>query len=191
MQHENSPYAPPATDIYAPPAADISVPHAAEAQYFTVGALKFTLMSITTFGLYPIYWFYRNWKLIRDRHELSIWPFWRAVFAPLWTFSMGRIMVDEGKERGIALDLSYSLLGVLYLLMNVMTRLPDPWWLISILSFVPLLPFDSTARLLNGNGTLAPPNYGRLTVWNIAWIVLGTLFLLLVFLGLMVPMEEL
>jgi hypothetical protein len=155
--------------------------------YFTVGAVKFSLMSLTTLGLYELYWFYRNWTIIRDHQQSQISPFWRAFFAPFWTFSMGTHFTREAKVQNMSLTLPVVALGVLYLLLTALWRLPDPYWLVSLLGFIPLLPFESAARRLNGNGQLAEPTYGRYSGWNIAWLVVGSLILLLAVIGTFLP----
>jgi len=32
--------------------------------FFTPSTLKFVLMSVCTFGIYELYWFYKNWTLM-------------------------------------------------------------------------------------------------------------------------------
>lgn len=157
--------------------------------YFTVGIVKFSLMSLTTFGIYGPYWFYRNWRVIRDRDasQLPISPFWRAFFAPVWTFSMGSRLKEEAKDRNISLTLPVIALGVIYLVLNVLWRLPDPYSLVSLLAFVPLLPFEFAARRLNGGGQLADPTFGRFSGWNIAWLVIGSVLLVLGIVGAFTP----
>jgi hypothetical protein len=155
--------------------------------YFTVGAVKFSLMSLTTFGVYELYWFYRNWRIIRDRDQSQISPFWRAFFAPLWTFSMGSHFTEEAKDKNLSLTLPVVALGVTYLLMSALWRLPDPYWLVSFLTFIPLLPFDFAARRLNGEGQLADPTFGRFSSWNIAWLIVGSILLVLGIVGTFIP----
>ena len=65
---------------YAPPNAVVVEPATASDAYVTVGATKLSLMVVATFGIYALYWFYRNWKVIRDREHSDIQPFWRAFF---------------------------------------------------------------------------------------------------------------
>jgi hypothetical protein len=172
---------------YAPPEAAVHTPGAARDAYFTVGSLKLVLMSLTTLGLYELYWFYRNWKVIRNQDQSDIMPFWRAFFAPFWTFSMGYEFVEQAKTQGTAITLPVAPLGILYLIWNILWRLPDPYWLVSLLSPFLLLPFEHAARRIDGRGTLARPTYGRFSVWNIAWIVVGSLFLVLVLIGTFLP----
>ena len=151
--------------------------------YFTVGAVKFSLMSATTFGLYELYWLYKNWQVIRDHEQSRISPFWRTFFAPLWTFAMGRHFTAEANAQHVSLTLSVVPLGVLYLVLSALWAVPDPYALISLFAFVPLLPFDRAARLLDGNGQLAEPTHGRYSRLNIAWLIVGSLLLVLVIIG--------
>ncbi len=63
-----NPYAPPESVV-----ADIPVPAAATGDtpiFFPASRTKLLVMSLCTFGLYEYYWFYKNWKLVRDRVDL-------------------------------------------------------------------------------------------------------------------------
>jgi hypothetical protein len=157
--------------------------------YFTVGAIKFSLMSLTTFGMYEVYWFYRNWQVIKGREGPGLSPIGRAIFAPLWAISMGRRFNEQAQAEGISLALPVISLGVAYFILTALWRLPDPYWLISALAFVPLLPFEFAARRLNGRGQLAAPTFGRFSGWNIAWLVIGTLLLALGVWGAFFPVD--
>jgi len=52
---------------------------------------------------------------------------------------------------------------------------------------MPLLPFDRAARRLNGNGELAAPTHGRYSGWNIAWLIFGSLLLVLAVIASFLP----
>lgn len=172
---------------YAPPKAVLVDPVTASGGYFTVGTMKLSVMTVATLGIYALYWFYRNWKAIRDRDHLDIAPFWRAFFAGLWTFSLGGRFKADAKERSIGIRLPVVTLGALYLLLQLLGRAPQPYSLLTFLSFIPLVPFDRAARRLNGNGSLSEPTDGRFSAWNIAGLVVGTAFVILVLIGSFVP----
>ncbi len=55
-------------------------PTQAEAAYLYISPLRLIFMSIFTFGVYEMYWIYKNWKYAKMRDGLSIMPFWRAWF---------------------------------------------------------------------------------------------------------------
>ena len=50
------------------------------APFFAVSVPKLILLSTCTSGLYELFWFYKNWRLVREREDSDILPFWRAFF---------------------------------------------------------------------------------------------------------------
>ena len=48
--------------------------------FFPVSVAKMAILSFVTFNLYPVYWFYQNWRLVKMREGSDILPFWRAIF---------------------------------------------------------------------------------------------------------------
>lgn len=115
------------------------------ATYYPVSPYKFVILSILTFGVYEVYWFYRNWTFVRERDRSDIWPWARALFAP-FTFHSLRTDVFEGERAapGIPGGLSIS-----YFLLNAAWRLPEPFWYVAFLTFVPLLPTVTRINALN------------------------------------------
>lgn len=174
---------------YAAPDSEVADPAVASApEYFTVGTTKLILMSICTFGIYELWWFYKNWRVIRDRTGESIMPFWRAVFAPLWGFSFVGYVSATREALGLS-KVSPVALGAAYLIVGMTWRLPDPYWLISMLTFVPLAAMQRSAHeVLVETGT-ADPRASRLTPLNWVALVLGGLFWVLVLLAIFVPEE--
>ena len=173
----------------APPSAPVAGRETPREAYFTVGALKLALMSLTTFGLYELYWFYQNWRVARDREQSSISPFWRAVFTPLWTFDMGDRFVEQAKAERISIKLPTVVLGILYIALRLPLLLPEPYKLARLVAVVAILPFDYAARRLDGEGRLAAPTYGRYSGWNVAWLIVGSLLLLLAIIGAFLPQD--
>lgn len=47
---------------------------------------RLVLLSIITFGIYEIYWFYRNWEHLKIHKNLKISPGWRTagLFVPIY-----------------------------------------------------------------------------------------------------------
>ena len=52
-----------------------------QTQFFAVSVTKLVVLSFCTLGVYPIYWFYINWKIIKEQEQVHILPFWRAIFS--------------------------------------------------------------------------------------------------------------
>ena len=169
------------------PTATPVAPAVEQTEYFAVSTPKFVVMSIFTVGLYELYWAYKQWKTIKARTGADIMPFWRAFFSGLWGFSLfGQIKADA-ERRAIGANWSAGLLGALYLVLLVTWRLPDPWWLVSLLSFLPMLPVVQTVeRINNAPAHLRNDKYSGA---NIAGIIVGPLVLALAVLGMTIDPE--
>lgn len=109
-------------------------------QFLATSPVKFIAMSLCTFGIYEIYWSYRNWKVVRDRDQSEISPFWRAFFYPLWHYSLLTELNKTFESRALSSGGYRGLLTAIVLILNATWRLPDPYWLVSFLAFFGFLP---------------------------------------------------
>ena len=135
-------------------------------QYAPVSVSKFVIMCLVTFGLYTIPWFYRCWRYTRDRDGSDIWPSMRALFNPL-TYYMLLKDLRENTRYEIA-----GLFALLYFVMEALWRLPDPYWLLSTLAFVALLPAVQAINDLNRDAT-SRPAHASWRLRNIPIVLLG------------------
>ena len=144
---------------------------ASPAKYHHVALWKFLLLSMATFGLYQLYWFYKSWKYVQSRDHSDIQPLWRALFAPIWFYSLAEDIAGEKTAQSASI-VSGSL-TILYLLLNASSRLPDPYWLITFLSAFVVIPLvrdvDTINRLAGVNGA----TYRRYSWKHIAVTAVG------------------
>jgi len=68
--------------------------------YFPVSKLKLILMSLCTLGLYELYWFYKNWKLIKTRTGQNQSPFWRAFFSIIFCYQLFKHIQVSADSKG-------------------------------------------------------------------------------------------
>ena len=155
--------------------------------FFTTSTLKFTLMAIFTIGIYELYWFYKNWALIKERTGQNIMPFWRAFFAPLWAYSCFKHIKTSAGENNIQESLSIGPLAVVYFILVALWRLPDPLWLISLFSFAPIIPANNVAVKVNNMLITDFKNNKEFSGWNWVVLVLVGLLFLLVLIGTFLP----
>lgn len=154
-----------------------------EPPFFSVSLLKLALMCLATFGLYKLYWFYKNWKCVQRLNGRKISAPLRAFFYTLTSYSLFCHIRDQARAVGIETSLQAGLLAVGVFVFGVLWRLPDPLWLVSYFSFLPLLPVQSVVNQINRKSTPdADPNR-RLQGWNIATLIIGGLLLVLTILG--------
>lgn len=111
---------------------------------------RLILLSILTFGIYEIYWFYRNWKHLKKHKGLNISPGWRTVglFVPIYNiiliYRQFRDIRDFAVEAGCKtysspgwLTFGYIILsGISFRLSLHEWKLTDPAELLGIAIFV-------------------------------------------------------
>jgi hypothetical protein len=145
---------------------------------FPVATHKFIVLSICTFGIYQLYWCYQNWKRLKGPNE-RMSPFWRTLFAPLWAFQLFTRVRDRVHRGGVAVEWNARGLATVFLVLNLLWRLPDPWWLVSFLTIVPMIPVQQSAQRLNDLVGLGESrNTGYTTANVITMVIGGTLFVL-------------
>jgi hypothetical protein len=168
----NNPYAPPSA-----PVADVEENRLPDNSnpLFAVGTVKVCVMWLVTFGIYQLYWFYRHWSLIRGRDRSDIMPAMRAIFSIFFVYSLFRRMNEDGKTYGVPESLAVAPLTVAFVLLQISSRLPDPWWLVYFLN-VAAAPEHERNESFSG--------------WNWLGIVLGGLFFFLMLIGLFVVPED-
>lgn len=148
---------------------------------------KLVVMSLCTLGLYEIYWFYRNWYLQKAFRQEDVSPFWRAFFAPLFGFALFRNVRNEAERNRLRVGWSAGGMGLLFLVLSALYRLPDPYWLVCLLTFVPVLPVQRTINELNAASPRPARVNAEYSALNLVGIVVGGLFLLLAVVGTSFP----
>lgn len=180
---ERNPYAPPTANLTAARSAVFEGERLETPPFFATSIIKLSVMSVCTFGLYELYWFYRNWQLIKARERLNIMPFWRAFFGVFFCYQcFSRIREYDHPELAVS-SFAAGPLAAGWIVFTVLWRLPDPYWLICDLSFVFLIPVQHHANQINN--AVAPghdPN-ARFTWLNWISIAIGCLLLVLNVIG--------
>ncbi len=181
--------------IYAPPEADVTAPSGDQPRYYIVAPHKFILLSILTLTLYFVYWFYKNWQLIKEDDNASIWPPVRAFFYIFFTHSLFTDVQNSFKTQERTWDWQPGLLATLFVILTIVGNIIDrfvPYDTYPILSTV--LPLASTIIVTflllpaqNAINAVCGDDKGssnsKLTAANWAWMVVGGIFWLLILIG--------
>ncbi len=139
------------------------------AVYYPVTLSKFVVLSLLTGGFYDLYWFYKNWCFVRDRDNSSIDPFWRALFSPLWCAVLILDLRRNVNDKTISVAL-VVFLSIVYFVLSIIWRLPDPYWVATFLAFVPLIPF---VKLINTQNQYESQQYLINSKWKLRHFVLA------------------
>ena len=183
----NNPYAPPSA-----PVADVEDSRLPDNSnpLFAVGTVKVCVMWLVTFGVYQIYWFYRHWSLIRGRDRSDIMPAMRAFFSIFFAYSLFKRIEEDGKDYGVPESLAVVSLTVAFVVLQISSRLPDPWWLLFFLNVAVIGVVQQYANKVN---LAAAPEHERnesYSGWNWFGIVVGGLFFCLMLIGLFLVPEN-
>jgi len=147
-----------------------------QAPYFAVSLLKLSVMSVCTGGLYEMYWFYKNWNLIKQHEERTdIMPFWRAFFAVFFCYPCFSRIYKDAASLGLRQSSLAGLLAAGWIIAVLLAEFPDPYWWLSQFSFAFLLPVQALVNRMNATTTPQHDPNLRFTIWNLAAIaVCGT-----------------
>jgi hypothetical protein len=150
---------------------------------------KFIVLSITSFGLYPIWWIYKAWRFYQQKENIDIMPAARAIFSIFFLTSLFNKTLYFAKEKGYTENYSSVGLFIGFIVGNLLAKLPDPFWLISIFSFVFLIsPFKALNYAKQNSNDFIVTEQATFSGRQIGLIVVGIIFWVLVVLGM--TMEE-
>lgn len=149
-------------------------------QFFPVSSSKFLYMWIITWGFYPVYWFYKNWKYEKSAGaNPGIMPSMRGLFYQFWYYPMFKHLSATAKMRGI--DHGFPgkagaiLLAIAFFTVVIVTGVTDfaatPLVLVSALLALPLL---KMINLINGDDSSAIRHNSR---WALRHYLLAVIFL--------------
>lgn len=157
-----------------------------EPPLFAVGVAKLLLMFLVTFGLYELYWIYKQWERLQEELNEDLRPFWRTVFAIFFFHGLVDGVNVVGGRHGIHEHLPAGGLTVFFVLTSLCSRLPDPWWLIALTSVIPIVIVQRRVNAIHAVAAPLADRNTRIRGWNWLAIILGLLFLALVIIGLSV-----
>ncbi len=189
--------------IYAPPEADVTAPATGEeSSYYVVSPLKFVLLSILTFTLYFVYWFYRNWRQVQERDNSAIWPAPRGFFFIFFTHSLFGDINDRLKQTGSDFKWRPMALATVFVLVTFLGNLIDhlipmddyslfaltvPFMAIFLGTFL-LLPAQKAANAASND--IGGTSNARFTAANWVWMLLGGAIWALNLLGIVAILSD-
>ena len=151
--------------------------------YLPVSLTKFVVMHFCTVGMYQLYWFYENWKLILEREQSDASPFWKTFFMFIYCYTFFEKVRISAASLKVSHSISVQVLATGWILVSTLWLLPDPYGLIALLSIVFLIPVQQAANRVN---ELLVPEHDRnerFTALNMVAVVIGGLLLVSIVIG--------
>ena len=174
----------------------VEISKSTDSKFLYIPENRLIALGIITLGLFEIYWMYKNWSYIKERDNLDIMPFWRAIFGIFFMHSLLR-NIEEDNEMNLITESTFSgsSLATYWVVMMVIGNVSGKFddilintigLLISIPSIICLLPVQ---KYINRVNNLSNPEF-TYTGWSTGQIVclvigipLFTLVLIGIFLG--------
>lgn len=170
--------------------------------FFPVSEGKLITMYIFSFGIYGVYWFYKNWKLQQVTMDKKIYPVWRAIFSIFFTHSLFRRIDQQASHLEQKHRFNANILATFFVTAIIVSNIIDHLSISShtqdgisnntvtiislfifFLSTYPLVRVQSTVNRIN-NDMLGFLNH-KYSPWNYVLIAFGVIFWLLIALGLL------
>ncbi len=152
--------------------------------YFPVSVPKLVVMSLCTFGLYELYWFYKNWQVEKQRTKEDLLPFWRTLFFFFFCYSLFRRIGEICRWNYTRPRYRAWLTAIVYILLNVHIQIGpvrigyESGHLFTYLSFLALIGVQRTLKELDRRVAPQADENVRFSGWNIAIVVIGEFLLI-------------
>jgi hypothetical protein len=167
-------------------------------QLFGMSLARLALLSIFTAGLYNLYWFYRNWKFVKQYDGSRIWPFWRAVFTIIWMWPLLYKIRHSARRQGY--DHSYSpvVVGTMFVLLTMgakaVTYISGHRLVLGAASLALLAlsvwPLLVVQQAINFNNSRLPRKKIKRTAPEIILIIVGVVLFVVYAVTLFVPLKK-
>jgi hypothetical protein len=151
--------------------------------FFDVSIPKLVVLSVCSLGIYELYWFYKNWQLVRARERSDISPLSRAVFGYLFCYALFKQVRDYDAQTGHSPRLPAGVLAAGWGIVTLLWQLPDRYSLVANLASLFIVPVQAAANRINSGAGFLSKN-ARFTLWNWLTVALGGTVLVMDALGM-------
>lgn len=167
------------------PATDLAAP--APLPFVSISPRKLLVLTLCTFGVYEVWWLFRQWRQVREATGEDVSPPWRAVFGILFCYSLFKRVEKQSLLHRLPGGTGPDALAAAYIVPSLLYRLPDPYWLVAFLGVLPLLAVQGSINRLNEHLRPGTAVDARLGAGGRTLAVLGCLVWLLVALAMVGP----
>lgn len=108
---------------------------------------ELTLLSVLSFGLYYFYWFYLNWKFMKETGKVKINPIWLTIplFFPVFNFFIPYFLFKNiysflnPKDKNIINHLKALMITFTFVWIYTYYYQPMPYKVLAYFAFIPIL----------------------------------------------------
>ncbi len=151
--------------------------------YYPVATSKVFILSIISYGLYLVYWFYKNWLYVKRRDQSKIIPWGRAFFFTFWYYplfdSFRRDEAFKQQEFTSLRKARYATLALLFFILAFIANIDHVYSYIALIIYVAcMLPLVESINQLTPE---TDAYYKFNSKWRPRHFAVGLMFLPLTF----------
>lgn len=140
--------------------------------YYGISIRRLVWFFILTLGLYRYYWFYKNWKAIKEAEKSDISPFWRSFFGIFFCHALFKCISKSTQRYSNKRLFSPTSLATWYIIWLTIGALFGLWFLIIFL-------LVKAQRAILFNNAQVIPNYKPVSEYTPVEILLGAIGVIL------------
>lgn len=151
-----------------------------DSHFFPVSLVKFSILSVVTFGIYSAYWVYRNFHKIKQSQQSDIMPIARGIFSIFWFYPLFTALKEDSFTRfdknKVMLPFVAVTFAVAYFIFSIISNYIDQSIFSLLLLLLPLL-FIPMVLYVNKVNKVDSEAYRYNSFWNVRSIISVILFL--------------
>lgn len=157
--------------------------------YYAVSPLKLAVMSICTFGIYNVCWFYWNWKIVKARETSDVSPVLRAIFGLIFAYSLFDRMRTHAERLAPRASIPAGALAFGLFASNAAWRFHGAYWLAGFVSVIILCFVQDVVNDINAKASPGIDENREFDVLNLIVALVGGVVLILAIVGSVVSPE--
>jgi len=153
---------------------------------YVISPWKLFILGAVTFGLFTIYWFYRQFKSFYAVKNLKHGWFHNvfvSIFCPITSFTLFPMIAKEMKEVDPSRGFAAGWLATIFFVSNFLFRLPNPYWLLGCLGTLALIKVQKSVNYYWEKKCGDKVVKSRFGIWNFITAFMGIILLVLALYG--------
>lgn len=160
-----------------------TLPEKKKLPHFSISLKKLVIFSIVTFGLYQLYWFYKQHRAAAKRDERPVVSLGKSLLAIFFCFQLFNKILKDAKAKGYSIKNESVLLGIMFIVLWLIgtgggVAVYSLW---SLFSVIPLAYVQHAADFLNKHHDAEHTVEKTWSAHEIAASILGGIVLLSMF----------
>lgn len=151
--------------------------------FYPVASTKLLLVWVLSFGIYGVYWFYKNFTFLKQQNNDTSMPLARGIFHIFWYYPLWSALAKDSEQRFQKKHLPNTAIAILCAVLFFIAGLINDSYLVFTLlvSGLLVLPMASYIEFANGKNSAA---YIKNSKWAVHHLLLAMICLPLLILSL-------